>query len=82
MLDRTVLFEKDLKAYWKISQDIPLNPFVQTTFGGQIQKKGGSELQAKSINMRPGRQPKGNSSSPLLPISIHQRETPFSNPHN
>lgn len=54
----------DLKAYWKISQDIPLNPFVQTTFGGQIQKgRGGgvSELQAKTINMRTGSQPKGNS---------------------
>lgn len=73
--------KKDLGAYWKIIQDIPLNPFVQDPLGGQMEKEGGSQLQAKTINMRTGSQPKGNSWSPLLPISIHQREMPFTNPH-
>lgn len=39
-------------------------------------------LQAKTINMQAGSEPIGNSSSLWWPISIHQKEMPFTNPHN
>lgn len=39
-------------------------------------------LQAKTINMQAGSEPIGNSLSLWWPISIHQREMPFTNPHN
>lgn len=39
--------KKDLGAYWKISQDIPLNPFVQDTLGGQMEREGGSSFKLK-----------------------------------
>lgn len=54
---------------------IPLNLFVclWRTY---------EEGRAKTIDMQTGSQPKGNSSSLLLPISIHQGEMPFTNPHN
>lgn len=45
-------------------------------------KKGGLEPQVKTINRHPGGRPRGNSSSLLLTISIHQWEMLFTNPHH